>query len=179
MSRNASEGRLFLAALPDVVTAARIHRLAATLKRAHGLTGKLIAPERLHVSLFFIGALHEDLKCGPREAIGTIRMPSFKVCFDLTASFGGRPGSKPFVLWGGDGLSELKSFRRGLAIELTRGGLKRYANTNFEPHITLLYDDRCVDEHPLAEPISWTVNEIVLIQSRNGHTHLARWRLHV
>jgi 2'-5' RNA ligase len=179
MGSIASEGRLFLAVLPDVATARRIHRLATVLKRAHGFTGKLILPERLHVSLFFLGGLHEeDVAYAAREAIGTIRMPPFKVCFDLTASFGGRPGSRAFVLWGSDGLSELKSFRRVLAIELTRDGLKRCANTNFEPHITLLYDDRSVEEYPVAEPISWTVNEIVLIQSKNGHTHPARWRLH-
>ena len=168
---------MFLAVLPDVATAMRIHRLAIVLKRAHRFTGKLIQPERLHVSLFFLGGLHEDVSCAALEAIGIIRMPAFKVCFDLTASFGGRPGGRPFVLWGSDGLSEIKSFRRELAIELMRGGLSRQASTKFEPHITLMYDGRIVQEYPLAEPIAWTVSEIVLIRSKDGHTRLATWRL--
>ena len=81
------------------------------------------------------------------------------------------------MLVGGDGLGQLKSFRQGLGAGLAREGLRRIAAASFEPHVTLLYDTRGADEYPLAEPISWTVNEIVLIQSRSGHTHLAKWRL--
>ena len=47
--------RLFFAAVPNVGTAERIHRLAGVLKRAHKFDGKLIPPERLHISLFFLG----------------------------------------------------------------------------------------------------------------------------
>ena len=47
--------RIFLAALPDPATAARIHALAETLKREHGFTGNLILPEHLHVTLFHLG----------------------------------------------------------------------------------------------------------------------------
>jgi RNA 2',3'-cyclic 3'-phosphodiesterase len=178
MDRKAGvDGRLFLAALPDTITAARIFRLAGALKRAHRFSGKLITPDRLHVSLFFLGELQQNMECAAREAAGEIRMAPFQVSFDRTASFRGRLGSRPFVLVGGGGVGQLKSFRRGLGVGLARGGLRRLAVANFEPHVTLLYDARGVDEYPLAEPISWSVNEIVLIQSRSGHTHLATWRL--
>jgi 2'-5' RNA ligase len=56
--------------------------------------------------------------------------------------------------------------------------MKRLANTNFTPHVTLLYDARDVDEYPI-EPIGWTVKEFVLIRSLNGHEHLVRWPLWV
>ena len=178
MDREASvDGRLFLAALPDTITAARIFRLAGVLKRAHRFSGKLIAADRLHVSLFFLGGLQQDTECAARGTPGEMRTAPFQVSFDRTASFRGRPGSRPFVLVGGDGVGRLKSFRQGLGAGLAREGQWRLAKTNFEPHVTLLYDARGVDEYPLAEPISWTVNEIVLIQSRSGHTHLATWRL--
>jgi RNA 2',3'-cyclic 3'-phosphodiesterase len=172
-----ANGRLFLAALPDAATATRIFRLAVLLKRAHGFSGKLVAPDRLHVSLFFLGGLPEDMECAAREAAGEVRTAPFQVSFDRTGSFRGRTESRPFVLIGGDGVGQLKSFRQALCAGLAREGLRRLANANFEPHVTLLYDARAVDEYPLAEPISWTINEIVLIQSRKGHTHLARWRL--
>jgi 2'-5' RNA ligase len=61
---------------------------------------------------------------------------------------------------------------------LTRRGMRRLANTNFTPHVTLLYDARDVDEYPI-EPIGWTVKEFVLIRSLNGHEHLVRWPLWV
>jgi 2'-5' RNA ligase len=64
-----------------------------------------------------------------------------------------------------------------LGAQLGREGFKKLANTNFEPHVTLLYDDRNVEEYPLGEPISWTINEIVLIRSSKGHTYLAKWKL--
>jgi len=178
MDRNASlDGRLFLAALPDAETASRIFKLASVLKRAHGFSGKLIAPDRLHVSLFFLGGLRPDMECAALETAGEVRVPPFEVSFDRTASFRGRPESRPFVLIGGDGVGQLKSFRKGLGAGLAREGFRRLANASFEPHVTLLYDARRVEEYPLAEPIAWTINEIVLIRSQNGHAHLAKWRL--
>jgi RNA 2',3'-cyclic 3'-phosphodiesterase len=178
MHRNASpDARLFLAAVPDAATATRIHGLATTLKRAHRFSGTLIVPERLHVSLFFLAGLPEQSLRTACKALADVRVPPFQVSFDRTASFRGRPGSRPFVLVGGDGVGQLKSFRQGVGVGLAREGLRRLAKANFEPHVTLLYDARGVDEYPLAEPISWTINEIVLIQSRSGHTHLAKWRL--
>ena len=45
-----------------------------------------------------------------------------------------------------------------------------------QPHVTLLYDARSVDEHPI-QPIFWTVTEFVLIRSMKGHDYLGRWPL--
>jgi RNA 2',3'-cyclic 3'-phosphodiesterase len=180
MERNANaDARLFLAALPDAAAALRISRLAASLKRAHGLSGEPIALDRLHVSLFFLGRLPGHASCAARAQDSVLPIAPFQVRFDRTASFRGRPDSRPFVLIGGDGVDQLKSFRRGLGTWLAGNGFKRLAKTNFEPHVTLLYDACSVDEYPLAEPVCWTVREIVLIQSRGGHTHLAKWRLRV
>jgi RNA 2',3'-cyclic 3'-phosphodiesterase len=176
-SHASADTRLFLAILPDAAAALRISRLAASLKRAHGLSGELIAPNRLHVSLFFLGRLSGDASCAARTEAGELSVAPFEVRFDRTASFRGGPGSRPFVLIAGDGVSPLKSFRSRLGTWLAGNGFGRLAKTNFEPHVTLLYDARSVDEYPLAEPVSWTVREIVLIQSRKGHTHLAKWRL--
>ena len=47
--------RIFLAALPDADTAARIHAMAEEMKAAHGFTANLILPEHLHVTLFHLG----------------------------------------------------------------------------------------------------------------------------
>ena len=175
--KTSAEGRLFLAAFPDATTARRIFRLAGVLKRAHCFSGKLIAPERLHISLFFLGGLPGQMPRAVCEAANRVRISPFEVSFDRTASFRGRPGNCPFVLIGGDGLSQLKSFRQELGVMLTRQGLRGGAKTNFEPHVTLLYDDRSVKEYPVAEPVSWVVNEFVLIHSLNGHRRLASWRL--
>jgi RNA 2',3'-cyclic 3'-phosphodiesterase len=171
-----SSGRLFLATLPDAATAERIHQLASVLKRAHRFNGKLIAADRLHVSLFSLTGLSDRQICAAREAATCFRTEPFEVSFDRTASFRGGPGNRPFVLVGEKGLRRLQLFRQMLAAALTRSGLRRLANTNFTPHVTLLYDVRSVDEYPV-EPVAWTVAEFVLVHSMRGHHHLERWCL--
>jgi 2'-5' RNA ligase len=173
-----SSARLFLAAVPDAGTAERIHQLARTLQRAHRFDGKLIAPGRLHISLFALGGLPEGHHCAAWEAAMEVRTAPFGVSFDRTASFRGRSGNHPFVLVGERGLRELQSFRKMFSAALTRRGMRRLANSNFTPHVTLLYDTRDVEEYPI-EPIGWTVKEFVLIRSLNGHEHLVRWPLWV
>jgi 2'-5' RNA ligase len=168
--------RLFLAAVPDAATAADIHRRAGILKRAHQFSGSLIKPERLHISLFFLGGLPEDVVRMACEAAEGVRVPPFEVSFDRTVSFRGNPAGRPFVLTGEDGLIRLKSFRRSLGAAISRCSLRRVAKTNFTPHVTLLYDSREVAEHPIA-PISWTVSEFVLIHSMVRYDRLARWPL--
>jgi 2'-5' RNA ligase len=178
MEQNASSssGRLFFAVLPDADTAARIHRLAHALKCAHKFDRKIIEPQLLHVSLFFLGELSEQIVRLAREAAADVQMQPFQLSFDRSASFRGRPGSRPFVLVGDEGVERLRSFRWVLGAALAGGGLRRLAKRDFTPHVTVLYADRNVEEHPI-EPIGWTVNEFVLIHSLHGHVHLGRWPL--
>jgi 2'-5' RNA ligase len=178
MGQNASSGsgRLFFAVLPDADTAARIHRLAQALKCAHKFDRKTIEPQLLHVSLFFLGELSEQIVRIAREAAAEVRVQPFQLWFDRSASFRGRPGSRPFVLVGDEGVDRLRSLRRALGVALAGKGLRRLAKRDFTPHVTILYADRNVEEYPIA-PIGWTVNEFVLIHSMHGHAHLARWPL--
>jgi RNA 2',3'-cyclic 3'-phosphodiesterase len=169
-------GRLFLAAFPDADASARIHRLAQVLKKAHRFSGRLIEPRHLHVSLFFLGEPLEDVARAASEAAAEVRAQPFEIRFDRSASFQGRPGNWPFVLVGDDGVRGLQSLRRMLGAALARRGMKQLARREFTPHITLLYAERQVEEYPI-EPIRWMVSEFVLIHSKNGHRHLARWPL--
>jgi 2'-5' RNA ligase len=171
-------GRLFFAAVPDFGTAAKIHRLAAILKRAHRFRGEPIAPERLHVSLLFLGRWSEQVAECACEAVAGIKMMPFEVSFDRTASFRGRSGNRPLVLLGDDTLDRLKSLGQMLGAAIAERGMGRRTARDFTPHVTLLYGERAVDEYPV-EPIRWTVKEFVLIHSLQGHAHLARWRFDV
>jgi len=169
MDHNArNSARLFLAAVPDATTAERIYRLAGALKRAHKFAGKIIEADRLHVSLFSLGESPDLIARMACEAAAEVRAPPFDVLLDRSASFRGKPGNRPFVLLGDEGLDRLRSFRRTLGVAM--------AKKEFTPHVTLLHAERNVAEHPI-EPICWTVNEFVLIRSLHGHVHLARWPL--
>lgn len=167
---------MFLAALPDAGTAQRIHQLAHVLKHAHKFEGNVIEAERLHVSLFFLGGLPEPAAWLARDAAAEMRTPPFEVLFDRAVSFQGKSGNRPLVLVGDEGLERLKSFRRTLVIVMARKGLRYLAKRDFTPHVTLLYGERMVEEHPI-EPIGWSVNEFVLIHSLRGHVQVARWPL--
>ena len=172
---------LFLAFVPDALKGAHIYRFAEVVKRAHKFDGRLIKPDCLHITLFSLddgGSSPERTVRMTFEAAEEMRMSSFEISFDRIASFRGKPDNHPFVLLGGEGLSRLKLFRQTLGAEMTRKGLRHLATTDFTPHVTLLYDKRQVEEQPI-EPIFWRANEFVLIYSKNGHAHLARWPLRV
>ena len=126
-----SSANLFLAAVPDAGTAERIHQLACALKRAHRFEGRLIAPERLHISLFALGGLPEGQHCAAWEAAMEVRTAPFEVSFDRTASFRGRPGNHPFVLIGEHGLRGLQSFRQMFCAALTRRGMRTAGEHEF------------------------------------------------
>ena len=174
-------GLLFFAVVPGVDKATRIYRLAEVVKRARQFDGGLIRTDRLHITLFLLddgSGSHERVVRMACEAAQGVCMPSFEVSFDRIASFHGRPGHHPFVLLGGDGLNRLRQLQQTLAAQLAKNGLKHLVKRDFNPHITLLYAEREVEEQPI-EPIFWTVDGFVLIHSHHGHTHLARWPLRV
>jgi RNA 2',3'-cyclic 3'-phosphodiesterase len=169
--------RLFLAALPDPETAARIADLARRLRIGHGLTGQPLRPEHFHVTLHHVG---DDVTPPTSSLIDSVMdrlcgvampplMPSFRVAFDRVGSF--KNGA--FVLRGDESLIGLEVLQQRVSDALdARPGAAR----PFTPHVTLLRDGRRIDEHEI-EPIAWTVTEVVLVHSllgRTRHHHVAR-----
>jgi 2'-5' RNA ligase len=167
--------RLFLAVLPDADTANRIADTARHLRVSHGLTGKPLRPEHLHVTLCHIEdgvGLAPAMVDGVKACADGIVMPSFRVCFDRAESF--RNGA--LVLRGDDGTIGLDILQQRLSDALD--GEPRKARP-FTPHVTLLRDGHRVPEQRI-EPIEWMVREVVLVHSllgRSTHRHLARWSL--
>lgn len=158
--------RLFFAVRPDLETAARIAERTMRWRADHGLTGKPLKPEHLHVTLFHVG---DDDTPPPAELIdaltkraAAVTMPAFRVEFDRVMSFGGGA----FVLGGDDRLIGLHILQQRLsdALDASPGPARR-----FEPHVTLLRDVRRIAEQPI-EPISWTAREVVLVHSLLGQT---------
>jgi 2'-5' RNA ligase len=170
---------LFFALFPDAPAAARLKTVAAQQCIRHRLTGRPIGAERFHVSLLGFGA-HAGLPAGLiaalQKAAASVTVAPFEVTFDRALSFLGRP--RPRVLCGDN--AELIAFQRTLGRALERHGVAR-VKRQFMPHVTLLYDERDVDEDAI-EPIRWSVREFVLVHSRRGqgeYVALARWPLRV
>jgi 2'-5' RNA ligase len=158
--------RLFFAVRPDLETAAEIAERTMRWRADHGLTGKPLKPEHLHVTLFHVGDHDEpppaELIDALAERSATVTMPAFRVEFDRVMSFGGGA----FVLGGDDRLIGLHILQQRLsdALDASPGPARR-----FEPHVTLLRDRRRIAEQPI-EPISWTAREVVLVHSLLGQT---------
>lgn len=175
--------RLFFAIFPDPATAARIARLARELREKHGLTGRPLATDRFHVTLHHLGdyaGLPAGLVTAAGEAAAGLTMPPFEINFDRVLSFGRKPGKRPFVLGGGEGVAALTAFQQALGARLENAGLGgRALKAHYTPHLTLLYDDQGVVEQAL-EAVRWTAHEFVLVHSLLGqtrHVPLARWPL--
>jgi len=174
--------RFFFAIFPSADAAERIAQLAQQLRGKRGLTGKPLATERFHITLHHLGdyvGLPQGIVDAAKEAAASVVMPPFDVAFDHAVSFLGRPRARPFVLRGGDGVAALMEFQQTLGTAMTKAGLGRWVPPHYTPHVTLLYDDRVVDEQAVASA-GWTVHEFVLVRSLLGraeHIPLERWPL--
>jgi 2'-5' RNA ligase len=158
--------RLFFAVRPDLETATKIAERTERWRADHGLRGRPLKPEHLHVSLIHVC---DDVVPPPAELIdalaeraAAVTMPAFRVEFDRVMSFSGGA----FVLGGDDRLIGLHILQQRLsdALDARPGPARR-----FEPHVTLLRDKQRIAERPI-EPISWTAREIVLVHSVLGKT---------
>ena len=178
--------RLFFALFPSDDAIPQIVKTSQQLRDEHGLTGKLLSNDRLHVTLHHVGDYAGGLPNGLVEAAqdvaATIAMPAFDVTFDRAMSFAGSPRNKPFVLRGNEGLdgglADLMAFHKAFYLAMCRAGLQGpRANAKFAPHVTLMYDEQAVPEQ-FVEPISWSACNFVLVHSLIGqtkHIHLGRW----
>ena len=177
--------RLFFAVLPDDAAGERIAQLARGLRSAHGLQGKPVEAERLHVSLHGLGdhaGMPDRLVEHASRAAATIALPSFTVRFDRALTFASRSrvsGRRPFVLSGGEGVAGVASLHRVLTMAMRGAGLGG-GQATITPHLTLLYDGQLVAEQD-AGPVEWQVREFVLLHSRIGQNQpyavLKRWAL--
>lgn len=172
--------RLFFAALPDDAAAAKIHEMAQSLRHAHGLSGKPLLQERLHVTLHHLGdyaGLPPSLLTRARAAAQRLSLPTFDVHFDRAGSFGGHRRQRPFVLRGEGGVSGMRLLQGELGRCMAAEGMS--GDRQFTPHVTLLYDDDSVAVQPV-ESVGWQVREFVLIRSFLGQTRYqeeGRWSL--
>lgn len=170
---------LFFAVRPPAALASEITRLALRAKDLFGLKGAPIPAERLHVTLAYLGLHTADLVAIAEKAAAALAARPIEITFDRMASFKGKPGNHPLVLQGGAVLTGLRFLQRQLALELKRVGLASAAKASFMPHLTLLYDRVVVPDTPI-DPVSWTVRELVLVQSLVGqgrHIDLKAWPL--
>lgn len=178
----AQQHRLFFALRP---TPGAVQAIVAARQQAcerHGLKGRPVAAERLHVTLHWL-ADHDEFPralCDAACAAGAkLAAEPFDVRFDQVGSIGGARDPGPLVLSGGENLAALRRFQRALGDEMKAAGIGHYARSHFKPHVSLLYPGVYVAREAI-EPLEWRVDELLLIDSHVGagvHELLGRWPL--
>lgn len=167
------EHRLFLGLFPDPATRDAIAALAEDVRARHALHGKPLRAERLHLTLHHLGdhvELREDLLATVRSAMADFVHPAVAVELDRIASFASGRHRHPLVLRGTRTPQPVHDLHAGLGRALSRVGLGRYVQRQFEPHVTLLYDAQRVAAEAVEPPVRWTASRIVLIHSLLGRT---------
>lgn len=168
--------------LPDVATRAAVEVLDES-RDAHGLRGRPIRQDRLHVTLIHVGDYQgmppQSIIDALKQAGESLPPAALDVAFDKVSSFSGAPGKHPHVLLSDRGAEALRAFRNDLLTAVIRHGVKPLSRQDFNPHVTLSYADQRLPERPIR-PISWRPYEFLLIHSEVGrsiyHT-LGRWPL--
>jgi len=181
-ARGCIAANLFFALLPDHSTAFLAETLALGLSRVHGLKGRPIDADRLHLTLCGVplenGALMETVEKARTAAMQVAAGP-VEVRLDMARSFAHRDGRHPFVLSCGDQPDGLLSLRQRLGMALKTEGLDGGPQGGFTPHMTLLWADRMVEDSPIL-PVHWMARDFALVMSLVGqsrHIILGRWPL--
>jgi len=170
---------LFFALVPDASAASCMAEIGREQRLKHGLTGRLLAPEHLHMRLVGLG-VHAGLPSAlvdlALQAAAAIIMPSFDVVLDRVRSLAGL--RRPLALCGGEGVSGVAVLQLAIQIATHELGIDA-AGPRHVPRVTVLDGWRgTVDE--AVEPVRWTATEFVLLHSRRGRHEavvLGRWPL--
>ena len=173
---------LFFALRPDQQAAEHVCVLTERLRLRHGLSGRPLARERLHISLNSLGRW-PDLPWGligeASEVASTVAMRPFVVALDHVVSFQNNAGRRPLVLIGEDGVIGVAALHSAIHQALADAIIVRRPEPVVTPHLTLLRDRRTAPKEFIT-PVRWWVREFVLIHSPYGesrHDVLGRWPL--
>lgn len=175
------QDKLFFALLPDPDTATLVADLAKEWQWNFDLSGAATPVDRLHVSLISLGrfdGLPGDIIAAAARAAAAIQAVPFEITFDQRLSFKGVP--HPLVLTCRQPAPALAELRQTLGTALKQSGLATaHEPAGFVPHLTVLRDPKPLPPAAI-DPISWLVQDFVLIHSIHGRGHhepLGRWPL--
>jgi 2'-5' RNA ligase len=175
----------FLAALPQGMAAEQMMQMAQGLRGEYALDGIARKPGQLHASLVALGTfdgLPKNLLADVADQLERIRLPQFQVQLNHVLSFRSKSRvskTHPLVLCGDEGVRGLYGLRENLARAVSLAGIKKITS-NFTPHVTLLYDQRLVDDRSV-DPLVWEVESFMLlcrhVDQGRPYTILGKWPL--
>lgn len=173
--------RLFFALQPDAAALGAVARVVEQAKTVHDIRGRWLAPEKLHVTVQFLGDFTsaDEIASRAGRAAGALRVAPFDFTFDRLATFP-RRFQPPCILRCAPGSeATLQELARELGTALRAAGLGEYVETRlYVPHLTIAYAQSALPEPLTIEPIVWRARAVCLIDSHGGqHVQIGDWPL--
>jgi 2'-5' RNA ligase len=154
--------RFFLALWPGERERRALAQVAQSL--AELASGKAVPPEKIHLTLAFLGEIAPERMASVREAAGEIRGKSFELVLDGVGSF-----RKARVAWAGSSVlpAGLARLQADLEARL-RAREFTLDERPFAAHVTLVR--KIAHPVPAAPmpPIRWSADAFVLVRSETG-----------
>ena len=154
-----SSRRLFLACWPDQTLQELLYDLARSLQKKQG--GRTTARENIHLTLIFLGQVHQHQEQQLRQELRTLDVKQFDLELDQAGEF-----THCRINWVGprviprqlsDLHDALKHISHGLGIDTE--------DRPYQPHITLLRNSRSKAQQSI-KPMPWKVERYCLIESK-------------
>jgi len=174
--------RLFFCLFPEAHACEAIAAEADLLRIENGLTGMVLKPSHLHVTLHHLGdhsGLPEDVVAKALATAAQVKLQSFDIALTSACSLSGRGSSHPCVLLCAEERPPVHALWRELGTRLFAQGLGRYVEPDFTPHVTILHDKQELAPESIG-PIRWKVRDFALVHSLLGkgeYCTLGTWTL--
>jgi 2'-5' RNA ligase len=166
--------RLFFALWPDAALQAAMaatgERIAATRK----IEGRKIPPERLHLTLLFLGEVPADAEKRLIAAAGRVEGRAFDVILDRAGCF-----FRSKVFWLGPQAVPRKLTELAEALHAAMAGVGLAPeHKELVPHVTCRRDIRHVIKPVPVDPVIWQARSFALVDSVAGQYHVvSHWPL--
>lgn len=154
--------RLFFALVPPQESLPEISAAANTLQQEHQFGGRLLNPQRYHITLFFFGDYTPpENEPAILKAAEDISSPPFQLQLDKAGCFPNRD----IATWLAPNETPPELDHLGQQLRKTVSHLSRERNSGFTPHLTIGRQAIQKLRARSISPITWPVNEFVLIRS--------------
>jgi 2'-5' RNA ligase len=155
--------KLFFALWPDEETRQALARLQQPVD------GRLIPPEKLHLTMAFLGQQPADALPVLQSILRDVAVPPLTLEIDCYGYF-----KRPHIAWAGMRAppAKLLAVQAELMKRLEAAGFSAATHGEFKPHVTLAREAQEAPAEFTAAPVLWRVEGLALVESMPGGAYV-------
>jgi 2'-5' RNA ligase len=164
--------RLFFALWPEPALQAEMAATGERIARTRKIEGRVIAPERLHLTLLFLGEVAPEAEKRLIAAAGRVEGRPFDLTLDQAGCF-----FRSKVFWLGPRSVPRKLVELAGALHAAMAGVGLAPDPKeLVPHVTCRRDIRHVIKPVPVDPVIWPARSFALVASVAGQYHVvSQW----